>query len=434
MFARILTAVVLASLTSASGEVRSLTLPQALEIAAQQNPDVALSRLDTQRAEASIRVAEDPFHPKIYGGSGLAYTYGYPNSIEGNAPSLFQVKTNMSLFDRTKSYAIVSARESARGAQQGAQAKAEEVAYQAADLFLTASQIEHESDTLNHQLPNLQSVLDTITAAVSEGTELPLEQKRAQLNLATSQERLEAARLDTDYYEMLLAVALGYPATDRVKPVESELSFIAPPPSETQAADSAMRNNKELKQMQSSVLAKEMDVRSFKAERLPKVDLVAQYALFARYNYINYFQKFQRNNFQLGASVTIPILTGTAPTGYAQQAYTDMQKIRIQMDQVRNRIMTDTRRSYEQWKKAQSIRNVARLQLDFAREELTVLLSQHSEGRLPLSRVEEARIEESNRWMAFYEADLQEVRAKLAILRQTGNLLASVRPQSAATP
>ena len=197
-----------------------------------------------------------------------------------------------------------------------------------------------------------------------------------------------------------------------MKPVESELSFIAPPPSETQAADSAMRNNKELKQMESNVLAKQMDMRSFKAERLPKVDLVAQYALFAKYNYVNYFQKFQRNNFQLGASFTIPFLTGTATTGYAQQAYIDMQKIRIQMDQVRNRIMSDTRRSYEQWKKAQSIRNLSRMQLDFAREELTVLLTQNGEGRTPLSRVEQARIEESNRWIAFYEADLQEVRGE----------------------
>ncbi len=432
MLARVVTVVALASGTLASAETHSFTLPQALEIAAKQNPDVALSRLDTQRAEASVRVAQDPFRPKVYGGSGLAYTYGYPNSIEGNAPSLFQVKTDMAIFDRSKSYAVVSARETARGAQQGAQSKAEEVAYQAADIFLTASQVEHEGDSLSHQLPSLQSVLDTMTAAVNEGTELPLEQKRAQLNLASSRQRMEAARLDADYYEMLLAVALGYPATDRVKPVESQLSLIASPPSENQAADTAMRNNKELRQMQSNVLAKQMDVRSFNAQRLPKVDLVAQYALFAKYNYVNYFQKFQRNNFQLGASVTIPILTGTAASGYAQQAYTDMQKIRIQMDQVRNRIMSDTRRTYEQWQKAASLRDLSRLQLDFAREELTVLLAQNGEGRTPLSRVEQARIEESNRWIAFYEADLQELRAKLAILRQTGTLLSAIHGQTAA--
>lgn len=418
----------------ANAEVHSLTLSQALEIASRQNPDIALARLDSQRAEASIRVAIDPFRPKVYGGSGLAYTYGYPNSIEGNAPSLFEVKTEMALFNRSKSLALVSARETARGAQHGAQAKVEEVAYQAADIFLSATQVEHESDALTHQLPSLQNVADSMTAAVSEGSELPLEQKRAQVNLAVTQQKVQATKLDCDYYEMMLAVALGFPVGDRVKPVESELSSIASPPSENQAADSAMNNNKELRQMQSSVLAKQMDYRSFRAERLLKVDLVAQYALFAKYNYQQYFQKFQRNNAQIGASVTIPFLTGTASQGYAAEAAIDMQKIRIQMEQVRNRILTDTRRSYEQWEKARTIRNLTRLQLDFAREELTVLLAQNTEGRVNISHVEQARLEESNRWMAFYESDLQEIRARLAILRQTGTLLASVRGSGAGTP
>lgn len=434
VFARVLTTAAVLAASLAQAEIRSLTLPQALQIAAEQNPDVAISRLDTQRAEASVRVAQDPFRPKIYGGSGLAYTSGYPNSIEGNAPSIFQVKTSMALFDRSKSYALVSARENARGAQQGAQAKAEEVAYQAADIFLNATQAQHEAETLGNQVPSLLKVIDTMSAAVSEGSELPLELKRAELNLASSRQRLQAAQLDSDYFQMLLAVALGYPATDRVRPVDSELGSIASPPSESEAADAAIRNNMELKQMQTNVLVKQLDVRSFEAERLPKFDLVAQYALFAKYNYENYFQKFQRNNGQLGASITIPILTGSATKGYAQQAYVDMQKIRIQMDQVHNRILTDTRRSYEQWEKARSIRELSRRQLDFAREELTVLLAQNGEGRIPLSRVEQARIEEANRWIAFFESDLQEVRAKLAILRQTGTLLASIRSQTSAAP
>jgi outer membrane protein TolC len=172
---------------------------------------------------------------------------------------------------------------------------------------------------------------------------------------------------------------------------------------------------------------KELDVRSYKAERLPQVDLVAQYALFAKYNYENYFQKFQRNNFQLGASVRIPILLGSASRSLAMQSYTDMQKIRIQMDQVRNRIITDTRRSYEQWKKAENIRNLSRMQLDFAREELSVQLAQNGEGRAPLSRVEQARLDEADRWMAFYDAETQVTRARLAILREMGTLLATLR-------
>ena len=427
MFLQRLLLSLLAVSALAFSETRSLTLPQALEIATRQNPDIALARLDMQRATEGIAVAQDPFRPKVYAGSGLAYTYGYPNSIEGNAPSLFQIKTDMAIYNRPKSYEVASARETARGSQYGAQAKTEEVAYQTADLFLMASQMEHSRETLGNELPSLQKVVQLTAASVSEGAELPLDLKRARVNLAMSEQRLEASRLDADYYEMMLAVVLGFPASDRVKPIDTELASIASPPSENEAADTAMRNNKELRQMQSNVLARELQLRSYKSSRLPQVDLVAQYALFAKYNYEQYFQKFQRNNAQLGVSVTIPILVGTASKGLAAQAFTDMQKIRIQMDQVRNRILTDTRRSYEQWQKAQNIRNLSRMQLDLAREQLSVLLAQNSEGRVPMSQVEQARLDEGNRWLDFYESDVQEIRAKLAILRQTGSLMSAVR-------
>ena len=419
---------------SASAEVHSLTLRDALELAAKQNPEVTLARLDRQYAQEGIRIAEDPFRPKVYAGSGLAYTYGYPNSIDGNAPSLIQLKTDMFLFNRPKSYALASAREDAKAAGIGAQSKAEDVAYQAAGLFLTVSQIEHQQKTLGEQLPGLQRVSAAMSAAAAEGSELPLEVKRAQVNLAMSQERLESARMDGDYYSMMLAIVTGYPATDRVDPVDSDLSAIAAPLAESEAMDLVLSNNHELRQMQSRVVARELDLKSAKAARLPQVGLVAQYAYFARYNYVNYFQRFQNNNFQIGASISIPLLIGTQFKGMAGQAYTEMQKLRVQMGQVRNRLLADTRRNYDLWKKAQTIRQLSRLQLELAREELTVKLAQNGEGRVPLNEVEQARIEEGNRWIAFYDADLQAVRAKLAILKQTGNLLASIRnlPASAA--
>lgn len=427
MFPHRIALLVLSLAALARAEVHSLTLQQALEIAAQQNPDVALARLDEQRAMAGIRIAQDPFRPKIYGGSGLAYTYGYPNSIEGNAPSLVEVRTDMALYNRPKSYEVAAAREAARGAEFGVQAKADEVAYQAADLFLSASQMEHQSSTISSQLPSLERVVDATAAGVNEGTQLPLDLKRAKVDLATSQQQLEGANLDADYYEMMLAVALGYPATDRVKPVDSEFASIVTPPTEQEAADTALRNNRELRQMQSNVLAKQLDLRSFKAERLPQIDLVAQYALFAKYNYEQYFQKFQSNNFQLGASIRIPILIGSAIPGSAMQTATDLQKLRIQMDQTRNRILADTRRSYEHWKRAESLRDLAYMRLDLARENLGVLLAQNKEGRISLREVEQARLDEGNQWIAWYDAETQVARAKFAILRETGTLLASVR-------
>ncbi len=411
----------------ASAEVHSFTLEQILDLASRQSPDVILARLDQQRAEADVRVATDPFRPKVYGGSGLAYTAGYPNTIDGNAPSLFEAKTVMALFNQPKTYQLAAAKETAHGMQFGAQAKAGDVAYRAADLFLTARQAEHDSATLASEVPTLQKVLDVVTANAGGGQELPLEVKRAKVNLAVSRQRLDATRMDGDYDEMMLAVLLGYPATDRVKPTESTLAFNFAPQSETEAADAALRNNKELKQIQANVLAKELDRRSFRANRLPQVDLVAQYSLFARYNYSQYFQKFQSNNGQVGASITIPLLTGSASKGYEAQAAIDMQKLRIQMGQVRNRVITDTRRAYQQWQKAKEIRDLARMQLDLAREDMTIALAQNGEGRLPISQLEQRRLEENDRWIGLYDAETQVTRAQFAILRQMGTLLAVVR-------
>jgi outer membrane protein TolC len=412
----------------AFGETHSLTLPQALELAARQNPDVTLARLDQQHAEAGIRVAEDPFHPKVTLGSGAAYTYGYPNTIEGSAPAVFQIITSDALFNRPKSYQVAAAKELARGSAFGAQAKTEEVAYQTADLFLTTSQIERQQKTIADQLPSLQKVVEMMAAAVSEGSQLPLELKRAKVNLATSLEQLANARIDQDYFETSLAVIVGYSAADRVKPIESDLSGIQVPTSEIEAEDLAIRNNRELRQMQSNILAKEMDLRSYKAARIPQVDLVAQYSLFAEHTYQQYFpaNRFQRNNFQLGAAISVPVLVGTGRQGFMQQSLSDMQKLRVQTDQVRNRILSDTRRSYEQWEKAKNMRDLIRMKLDLAREELTVKLAQNAEGRTPLHELEQARIDESNFWMQLYDSETQVTRAKLLVLRETGTLISAV--------
>ncbi len=411
----------------ATAEVHPLTLQQTLAIASRQSADVVLARLDQQRAAADIKVATDPFRPKVYAGSGLAYTTGYPNSINGSAPSLFEARTQMALFNQPKSYQLASTREIAHGTQFGAQEKAEDVAFRAADLFLTARQAEYDSATISSEVPTLEKLLDIVTANAGEGQQLPLDVKRAKVNLAVSRQRLQSTSLDKDYDEMMLAVLLGFPATDRVKPVESVLAFDPAPQSEEVAADAALQNNKELKQIQSNVLAKELERRSFRSNRLPQVDLVAQYSLFARYNFQQYFQKFQRNNGQLGASITLPLLTGSASKGYEEQASIDMQKLRIQMGQVRNRVVTDTRRSYQLWRKAKEIRDLARMQLDLAREDMSVALSQNAEGRISMSQLEQKRLEENDRWIGLYDAETQLTRTHLSILRQMGTLLASVR-------
>ena len=102
-----------------------MTLRQAVETALKQNPDIALARMDEDRARQAVRLARDPFSPKLVVGSGLAYTNGFPMSLEGSAPSIFQANVTQYLFNRPQSYQVAESRENARSAQIGTLSKQE---------------------------------------------------------------------------------------------------------------------------------------------------------------------------------------------------------------------------------------------------------------------------------------------------------------------
>src|SRR5215831_5206914 len=119
-------------------EVRPMTLRQAVEAALKQSPDIALARLDEEKARQGVRLARDPFLPRVNVGSGLAYSNGFPMSIEGSAPSVVQARASQYIFNRPQSLMVAQARESVRGAALTVAGKRDEVVYRVAALYLDA--------------------------------------------------------------------------------------------------------------------------------------------------------------------------------------------------------------------------------------------------------------------------------------------------------
>jgi outer membrane protein len=412
---------------AAFAEVHPLTLREAVDLALKENPDLVLSRLDQQKAQAAIRVAKDPFVPKLYAGSGLAKVWGYPTSIEGAAPSIIQTRTDMTLYNRPKTYELARVRETARGAEIDTQTKSDQIAYQTATLFLDAQQMDRSKQSLQLEVESLQRVSGAVGVQVEEGRQLPIETKRVAVDLARAKQRLLGLNDDLDYTEASLAVVLGFPAADRVQPTEEERAAFEVPESEQAAVEQALENNKDIRKLESQLQAKGFEVKEDQAARLPVVDLVAQYALFAKTNYENFFTRFQRNNGELGVSIQIPLLPGSAFKGLASQAQTDILELRTQMNQVRNRIQLDTQKSYQEMQKAVSAQEVARLDLDYTRDQVSVLLAQLGEGRATQQQVDNAHLTEQEKWIAFYDTQHAVENAQLDLLRQTGTLMAALR-------
>jgi len=410
------------------GEVHTMTLRQAVEQALRQNPEIAMARLDEIKAQEAVRIQKDPFSPRISVGSGLAYTSGFPMSIDGAAPSVIQARASQFLFNRQQSYMVAQAKEEARAVSFAVSSRKDEVAYRVASLFLDAERAARAGQTARKEVESLAQVLATVRSRVQEGRDLPLEAKRAELNLARERQAADILDADRETTETSLAMVLGFSADDRVRPAAEERQVPPAPASEQAAVESALGSSSELRRLQSEIAAKGLEGKAAKAARLPRADLVAQYGLFAEFNhYQDYFLQYQRNNGELGVSFQLPLLPGPGVRASAAQAAAEAAKLRLQMDSTRNQITADTRRAFREVRKALEAQDVARLDLELAREQLSVNLSLHEEGRILMRQLEESRIAESEKWVAYYDAQYTVERAQWNLARLTGDLVAALR-------
>jgi outer membrane protein TolC len=425
---RSLTALSLACAAVACAADHPMTLRQAVELALKQNSDITLSRLDREKARQAVRLAKDPFIPRVTVGSGLAYTSGFPMSIEGSAPSVLQANAVASLFNRPQSLALAQAKEDERGASLSAEAKLGEVAYRTASLYLDAERAAHIGALARKDAASLQQVMETVRAQMREGRALPLAEKQAAYNVARAAALADGFDDDCAAAETSLAVALGLSAEDRIVPVDQEAPALTLPDSEEAAIRTALQSSIEIRQLDSQIASKEIEVRGEKAARLPHADLVAQYGMLAKFNnYEQYFQKFQRNNGQVGVSLQLPLFVGPGVSAQAGRTAAEAAHLRIERDNVRNRIQTDIQASFREVRKAATAAEVARLDLEVAREQLSVNLAQMQEGRATLRQVEESRIVENDKWIAFYDAQYGIDRARWSVLRLTGQLTAAIK-------
>ncbi|HWC96644.1 MAG TPA: TolC family protein, partial [Candidatus Sulfopaludibacter sp.] len=246
----------LAFLTALHAEVHTMTLRQTIELAQKQNPDVALARFDEEKARAGVRIAREPFLPRVIVGSGLAYSNGFPMSIEGSAPSIVQAHAIQDIFNRSQTLTVAQAREDARGAGIAVGVKQDDVVYRTASLFLEAERAMRIVALARKAVDSQQQVLDSVKVQVQAGRALPLTQKQAELSVARA--RQLAANLEDEEAaaESQLAVALGFPAEDRIHPAVEERTAPPLPVSEDQAVQSALESSKELRQIQSQLVAK----------------------------------------------------------------------------------------------------------------------------------------------------------------------------------
>jgi outer membrane protein TolC len=411
----------------AIADEHALTLKQTVERALDQNPDVLLARLEERRTSVRVQEVRDPYYPKIYAGSGLAYTSGIPMSIEGSAPSIIQAQAFATIFNRPLKYQVDKSRQEARSAGIATAGRQELAVRRAVELFLNSERLQRNAQASRRRVESAQRLEDFLRARVEEGRELPIELRKASLEIARARQATVAFESGRELTESTLAYVLGYPAGDRVRALPGDR---LPPqlPAHPAAIKLAYDSNPELRKLESDLAAKEMELRSHRAAWLPQVNIMAQYSLLGRYNnYDKFFSTFQRHNGQIGVSIQVPLRSGPADDARATQAELELRRIRLELNRVRSEISTEISAGFQEIQRRESDREVARLELDVAREEVGLLLARMEEGRASPLDVERARADEAARWIVYYDSTHALEQARMSLLYRTGQLTAAVR-------
>jgi outer membrane protein len=399
----------------------ALTLKHAVELALRNSKDIQVARIQASIADHAALITKAQFMPNLYAGSGAGYTNGIPETPGGRAPSVFNVTYTEQVFNEPLR---------GQGKEMQEQAKAQKIALEdvrnsviarTAMAYLELGKVRHSLELLRKEQESAEKILQVTQERQGEGFELPVEVTKAQLTKAQVVQRILQLEGREDELEVFLRYQLGFSETQALEVTPEEL-----PGEAEQAGDNlvamAMTNNAGLQLAESDVRGKEFRLKGERRGYFPTLELVSIYSVLAKYNnYLQFFSHFQRNNFNAGVDMRVPIFSAPmkAAIGLAQ---VNLDAAKVSLTSKKTQLSAEVRQKTRRVRERDAAKEVARLELQLAQQQVTVLQAQFDEGKLNLREMEKARVEENEKWMAYLDANFGKQQAQLDLLKTAGQL------------
>jgi outer membrane protein TolC len=403
-----------------SGPV-ALTLKGAIEMALRNSKDIQVAKLQAGVAEHASQVSKAEFLPNLYAGSGAGYTYGIPETPGGRAPSLFNITYTEQIYNEPLRGQGKELEEQARSQRIVLEDVKNGVIARTAMAYLELAKVRHSLELLRAEQGSAEKILQVTEERQGEGYELPVEVTKAQLTKAQVTQRVLQLEGREDELEVFLRGQLGLGEEQGIEVTPEEL----PGEAEQEGANLvaiAMQNNAGLLLAESDVRAKESRLKGEKRGNLPTIEAVSTYSLLASFNnYSEFYKKFQRNNFNAGVQVQVPLFSAKTreDIGLAQ---INLQASQATLASKKMQVSAEVRQKTRHLRERDAAKEVARLELQLAQQDISVLQEQYTEGKVNLRELERARLNENEKWMAFLDANFQRQQAQLDLLKTAGQL------------
>jgi outer membrane protein TolC len=405
----------------AQDTTKPLPFRTAIELALKNSAASAVSRADLERARATVTETRDPFLPSMTVGSALGYSNGFPLSLEGSAPSLFNVNIQGMLLNFAQHQYIKAAKSDAEGTVAQNADRRNEVIMEAALDYMQLDLLTSSLNVQREQQAAAAKFQDITSQRIQAGLDSPVELTRAKLVVAHT--RLDIARTQTaaDQLRLRLSQLTGLPATS----IQTATETIPPLPTASQdddLASEAATKNPLVKIAEEAALAKDFRAKAERKQLYPTVDIAGQYAVLAKFNnYADFFKTFERNNLSLGVVIRFPLFNQTLRSA-ADVAQFDALKAHHEARTVKEQVSADTRRLQRAVEQLVAARDVAQLEHELAESDIETAHARIESGSASLKDEQNARVTEHERYTAYLSSSFDLDKAQVQLLRQTSDL------------
>lgn len=392
-----------------------------IELAIQHSGSMAIAGAEQRKAYEIYAEQRSQYTPQVTLGSGLGWSYGVPLSIEGSAPSIFNVTSQQFLFNMAQKDYVRASRNDWMSSKFDISDKRNQVILDAAAAYIELDSITQRLKALAEEQQASDKAEFISKSRLQEGVDSPLDLKKTQLTAARVRLRMAEAQGTADVLRERLAALTGL-AANSIETVTESIPAAPQVSQEQDMAQEAMNGSPVVRFAEEKVKSAELRARAEARGWYPAIDLASQYALLSTFNnYDQFYRKFSRNNFSVGLNIRFPFLN--LPQRHrVEQANADLVKARREAQAARAQISENTLTLQRSLRQLAAANDVARLEYEVAQAGIDTTQVKVQNGQASSRDTEEARVDANDRMVTYLESTFQMTKAQLQLLRSTGTI------------
>jgi outer membrane protein len=400
---------------------QTLTLRQAVTLALQNSREIALARMQYTVALNAAGVDRANFRPNLYTGSGAAYTSGFPATVGGQAPAIFSLSYTQSVFNLPLRGQLKAAENRAASQKIELDRTRDAVIVRTATTYLELAKVRTSLELLRGEGASAEKIAGVTRERAEAGQELAIEITRSQLTLARIRERIIHLEGRDAILTQQLQNLAGLPDQQAIQ-VESQETSFAVDQQETDMIAAALKSSPFVTEAEKERDARVHLLKGAKGEFWPTVSAVGLYQVLGKFNnYNEFFNHFQRNNVTVGVDVHIPLFSSKTFADI-KLAKSQLSEAELALGNKRQEVRADVLQKARDVRELDAAHEVARLDLQLVQESLQIVQTTFDQGRATLRDIEQARLTENDKWVAFLDAEFARQQGQLNLLQATGQL------------